>query len=1714
MSWDGYSNMYTSPPSQHTPRVPPRPPPHLLPSSRAAMINNSDERPALPPKVPLHELPNPRDSMRAEFSLPPAPDRGEFSRYGGIVSTPASTPAPSVKASPLPREPSIYPRRDVFDRILEAQTVDYSNISIFSTSPPSTDYGHYADNSYSSRWDLGRANSGRRPDMEITPGPVQRASSPVRPPPPSALVVQTRSSPPLISQSGITEPQPQARAQQHRSNDVNTFSRHLTMQRNKSITRPTTRPPLPHEILRSPDSHSSPAVERHQLLRSSTSSYVLDGDSNPLAYEPQGDSSYVRQNSPLPSLSLIINTTRSSTGSGSRSASNSPSRSPIRDSQSPARNSPLAPGNISPFSSTFLSTSYTEDSDNFDINTPLSNVPHACSPLDLLTNVGYIPAPDPGLNLESDDELDGENYFLDNSPVPPQHGVPFEDLSDDHDGGYSDRFSFDDRSYSQSSDAFSYSTSEPRSPSFAESGTSTPPKPPQHFTPYGSIRYSERGEAGISRHAALQKWSSWSSLGGVGRPDVSALGAGLQPVRANTTGRVPLQADGDLRSQQRQVSQPFQQQQPLPDQEYQGYRVQLQDNEYLHDQSGDENVLNAEDVDDFNPQVIDEEMYGIVPPTEPLRLRSTINDQPTLAVQPSRPQSPAESATSTHADTGVMMRLGLPTELPDSSPNLPSEAPPETLRTPLLQSGFGKQTMGSRDYRSCEQPWLLSQLYMWVRRVMAREANVMRESELVELIRGLFTHWIPTLRNSTADENASAAIASFIIHGVMDKPDAIHVRVPQDYESAYIARLASLSGVLTVLAGKGCYSTQVHSEEELVAWQCYSLKCSRTLRSLPRAVPQVTNDFLNASDWSAIIPIEVLRSLPKKEVIRQSVIFEIIQGEHNYLEELRRFVVNFRDKPVAKDLWAATNELLRINTECLYGPLLVRQASNPVINGVGDIFHDWLLTVQKSYELYASILEDAKRQYKLEAARDPAFQQFDKDYKNQSRDEYGAVWLRLIRYPLLLKRIRDETNPPIYEGQKLKEVLDKMNSVILGFQARYAEGQQRYALRDLEETIKFTDRKLEVNLYLNAKSRQLVHQGRVTVKMEGHMRHSRYLILLDNYLLIANVSTGSRPNFDIVHHPIPIDLLVLVSNNDSPVNARFHMRSKSQANLAPILNNRSSMPQSPEELKEKAQATLNSKDDDADKLYPFRLEHLGRKGSRYTLYVASANDRREWCKCIETAKRGFAVRMQSFRAEPFCLEVISDLAFGYGSEDKIPEIPVQSTVGVVERALRDAEFDIGEAAKQSLHVLINSNVNCAATFYPDDLGARASVNRSVTAYMQASVRKPYALVGCDWGVYLSDGSSPRFWVPILSLTKVKQINILPEFGIAVILANKTLMAYDIEALLAANPMEIAGVSPTMHPSKRIEEWLARRGTQHERISLTPQQISRYEFTGFSVGVLRGRTIIVGFKKDSSILGSADDTVTTLKIFEPVAGKLCDFGESDVKLDDDYVRLDRVFLMRKDVNGTGRCLAAVDIARETESVPVQKQVSDVTVLKKSIVLHAGQDFEFMPLPIRTLVQIPIPDSANSDFLRKLPKTGKTKPLGIFRIAHQEFLLCYSTYCIFCDQYGQPSRSAYIKLECTARAVAFSKPYIVAFDNNFVEIRSVDSGDKKQIIVGADVRLLRSQVYHDDPDNEKDGYVNATGRTGNDIIFSIAHPEVRGRQLLMKLKLNKEVFDQGM
>lgn len=41
-----------------------------------------------------------------------------------------------------------------------------------------------------------------------------------------------------------------------------------------------------------------------------------------------------------------------------------------------------------------------------------------------------------------------------------------------------------------------------------------------------------------------------------------------------------------------------------------------------------------------------------------------------------------------------------------------------------------------------------------------------------------------------------------------------------------------------------------------------------------------------AEDWASSVPKSLLESLPKKEIQRQSLIFELIQGEHKYLNDL------------------------------------------------------------------------------------------------------------------------------------------------------------------------------------------------------------------------------------------------------------------------------------------------------------------------------------------------------------------------------------------------------------------------------------------------------------------------------------------------------------------------------------------------------------------------------------------------------------------------------------------------------------------------------------------------------------------------------------------------------------------------------------------------------------------------------------------------------------
>jgi hypothetical protein len=124
----------------------------------------------------------------------------------------------------------------------------------------------------------------------------------------------------------------------------------------------------------------------------------------------------------------------------------------------------------------------------------------------------------------------------------------------------------------------------------------------------------------------------------------------------------------------------------------------------------------------------------------------------------------------------------------------------------------------------------------------------------------------------------------------------------------------------------------------------------------------------------------------------------------------------------------------------------------------------------------------------------------------------------------------------------------------------------------------------------------------------------------------------------------------------------------------------------------------------------------------------------------------------------------------------------------------------------------------------------------------------------------------------------------------------------------------------------------------------------------------------------------------------------------------------------------------------------------------------------------------------------------KPLGMFRLSDIEFLLCYEECAVYVNKHGDVSRSVVMEFVGKAITVAMYGPYVLVFDQDFLEIRNAQNGRLRQVIAGRDMRCLDDAMYG-----------GAPGAKGRTVKVAMAHPEVDGRQLVVELVLNEGQTD---
>lgn len=804
-----------------------------------------------------------------------------------------------------------------------------------------------------------------------------------------------------------------------------------------------------------------------------------------------------------------------------------------------------------------------------------------------------------------------------------------------------------------------------------------------------------------------------------------------------------------------------------------------------------------------------------------------------------------------------------------------------------------------------------------------------------------------------------------------------------------------------------CYSISCGRADAPGGTSCYSPSCPRSKKSGLKRGLTLTSAAGNANAlaadtstmpgaaggvahkaWAELVPKEVLDSLPKREVTRQNAILEHIQKEEDFLadlELLENLFIKGLEKPsptgdpppipIGPDRDDFIREVFGNHRELVWHvrnfveALHVRQREeSPIVVSIGDLFLDAALQWQSAFIAYVANYPIAKSRIGRETQINPRFREFiescrrDPACRRLGLDNFIHRALpHLQRHPLLLQTIIDkteETNPDRESCIRSKEIIVEQCKTA---DTDIQAAQIKAKIRGFAYSLQQKRNKAVVDLDLLHPERQLIHEGRVYRKPDfTDLDWSEMqAILFDNYLVVTK--TKQRQEEEASQQPV-----FVLAKRPSPVEM-LEVTGYNDPSVTYSIG---------------LNALHLRSDRESRDLWPFTIHHISGKIEPVTLYATSKQRRLEWRTKIEEAKGLRQAVVDANKA--FTTVNLCDSMFA-----------LPPPMGF--------EPDRSAAGSSNDSSAFHGRVSCAVPF------------------KMADQRRLLAL-GCSDGVWIGLRNDPSSFRKVLHLKLVTQCAVLEEFGIFVVLADKVLISYSLEALV---PSSTGGAVQPRPPQKLS----GNRGVLF-----------------FGVGVLKDRTLLVYMKK------KANESV--FKALEPVlnqgshasgkaAGSSSGGGlftkiKNDITKNTDWFRMFKVFF-------------------------IPSEAYTMQFLRSKLAVVCARGFEIMNLD--TLLPGTIPDFSRSPrddprILALARRVETSKPLGMFKFAEQgDFLLCYDNFACYVDRSGEPIRlDQVIEWEGTPQSVVYSAPYVIAIDHKFAEIREADTGRLVQVIRGNDLRYL--------------------------------------------------------
>ncbi|KAK4698467.1 RHO1 GDP-GTP exchange protein 1/2, partial [Phenoliferia sp. Uapishka_3] len=459
-----------------------------------------------------------------------------------------------------------------------------------------------------------------------------------------------------------------------------------------------------------------------------------------------------------------------------------------------------------------------------------------------------------------------------------------------------------------------------------------------------------------------------------------------------------------------------------------------------------------------------------------------------------------------------------------------------------------------------------------------------------------------------------------------------------------------------------------------------------------------------------------------------------------------------------------------------------------------------------------------------------------------------------------------------------------------------------------------------------------------------------FWILFDHYLVMSKMARGESTAQKYViprRGTIPLELLQIrpSSFTDPPIarSRGFHIGTQ----------------RSTSDGQPGAYSGSNASQDSL--LYPIHLNRIGREEGTFTFYVESDSLRKSWSKKLQEAVDLHAQAQKA--SQVVSLETLSDQTFGGTSTigSLVPSAPAESQFG---------------------------NPTCSAPL--------------TTADGQNLV-----VAGCAQGLFIGFRGKPRTMRQVVHLAGITQCAILPEFGFILVVAQKVLIAYSLEALV---------------PS----------GGRTDQASKTPQRLSGSKDVLFmrvgKVGDVDPRTLVIYVKKSGvkeSVFKALEPVSTTDRT--KAAGKHGFLGMGASK-NPEWFRTYKVYSFR--------------------------------FLRSKLAIVCAKGVEIMNLESLRTMSVPDFSHQRDEYSQKLAKRcDDHRTLGMFRLQDNLFLLVYNAFCFHVDKHGEPLLRpvGVIEWESRPEQVAFQSPFIYAVSSKMIEIRNAFTGRLAQVITGREITL---------------------------------------------------------